>query len=451
MSRSATPNQSAQPVGRRFIVVAMIAVAVLLAAGVVAFLAWRVWPAPPAGTVRNLDAAPDTTWQFPLTAGDSVTPISEDEALIFTPGGAGEDRPLLITLVDLESGSVVWQTPVGEHADEVDAYWMRPHHLPGTDFIVVKLFHHPTQPETRHLLVDRGSGEIRHVLDTLGDTSLLTAPSGVPYLVDHLVGEVSQLKHLTDPNDRAWTIPAPEVVDEDGAELQVVHRDGTALVGPNPTGSYSPDDNALWFLAAAVSDGATPPWATAVPDQLFFLIDDVVVHAEAAQLRAVDQGGEALWQSPHPQSARRVAGDLFLIDGEPTSSLALLNPRTGDPRWQTPHVLAPDAMVTAIDGHWMTLSHIPGEQARGVPVSATGQVGEVVQYPAGERAQFFRGTDRWYVAITNADATILLAQRPAESEPMWSATYPAGAQIVQLGRHLVLLAPDEQAMRGLGE
>lgn len=428
---------------------------VLVGAVGAALLIPRLVAAPRPGTVHDLDAPPHITWDLALAAGKSMawTTLSADEALIYAPTQNPADPEVPIHVLNLETGSSVWQLSVSDHAAEVDTFWAEAHPLPGTDFVQVKLSYSASAPHTRHLLVERASGEIRHVLDSRSDTTLLSTESGTPYLVDHETGELSKLRQLASLEDRQWTVSAPQLRKHEIGELHVEHRHGLVLVGSAGAAAWTPSDNPGWFFAAGIADGSAPPWGANAAFNRFYLVDDVVVHlgVNPTQLYAMDRQGELLWQQPSDGLVTIFGDSIFQVTEDGAGyQLTQLDLRTGEPRWQIANSLPADVSVTSIDGHVVVLSHEEDQAAQSWIVSSEGHLSEPVQYASGSRAYFHRGNDRLYVTVSSSESTMLFAHQVAESQPMWTATYPAESTIVRLGQHLVMIDRDGQTMHGLG-
>lgn len=408
--------------------------------------------------VHDIDTAPEITWTFQLPEGAENlqwSPVTDGRAVV-SSSIVVLSNPTPVYLIDVTTGEPQWELSIDEPAQAMEAYWLSAKDLIGTDHIAVNLYPADESPSTV-LLVNRESGEVDQTLEVPYGSALYVAESGNNYLVDWMHSEMSRLNSLDDLSDMMWTAPVPAFEGGDFA-FDVVERDGYALFGrAQGMGELPGYDWPLYFVAASIEDGSTPPWAPSESvNSSFTFIDNVIVQlmqGDTTTATGVDSTGEQQWHLDNFRGVVMPLGDMmFVIDHQDGgTTITRYDPATGSSRWDAPAQVPLGSVLTLVDGRVVALAS--GETPHAVTINAaTGALGHQLTFPASSQSRFFVGTDRLYVAVQEeyGSDVVLIAQPVTQPGSLWTKSFPPEYTVAQVGQHLVLIDHDTYAMSGLG-
>lgn len=438
-------------------IIALIVVLVLVIVGAVWWVLSR--GADEAGSpVQDIDVAPEITWTFQLPDGAENlqwSPVGDDRAVV-SSSIVVLSAPTPVYMIDVTTGEQLWELAIDEPAQAMEAYWLSAKDLLGTDHVAVNLYPADESPSTM-LLVNRETGAVEQTLEIPYGSAFFAAPSGNYYLVDWMNSRMSRLNGLEDLTDTMWTTSVPAFEGGDFA-FDVVEQDGYALLGrAQGMGELPGYDWPLYFVAANVEDGTTPPWAPSDSGQSSFtFIDDVIVQLEQGETTVatgVDHNGEQLWHLDNFRGVVMPLGNMmFVIDHQDGgTTITRYDPATGSSRWDSPAQVPLGSVLTQVDGRVVALAS--GETPQAVTINeTTGALGHQLTFPTSSQSRFFVGTDRLYVAVQAeyGSDVVLIAQPVTQPGSLWTKEFPSQYTVAQVGRHLVLIDHDNYAMSGLG-
>lgn len=334
-----------------------------------------------------------------------------------------EDPPTMgqLTVLDTGSGAEAWTLDLA--GLDLDPATSTPILLPATPegHLVLATWTYVEDTSTMLLwAIDPSDGSV--VSETaLEDATVADSSGAVAPLVVMIDDDVVRLDSSDLGGDYLWS-----------ASIPGVHRASLPAVADNLV-LLSTDDGDWWLDAAT---GFEPPWfEDSDPEVTYRLVDGVVLRLEASSfgsyVDALDRDGKTLWTGDADRVfvARGSGGDV-LLRGENSDEgrveyLMRLDPRTGEPQWDTEY-----------DG---SLDWVRGTVPGGLVVD-DGDRSVVLDLGSGERQQRLRGSATYLgtgVAY-GSEEDRLRAWDVGDGSELWSLRLSDSEVITSVGTRLMV-------------